>query len=293
MSGVTPDDGTVSAEEAGSRPRRRRRRRRVLLAISIVLLAGIGVFIGLWLNTGAHEVTLSNAERQFQREEKGHDPPAHHERGRPAEGVYDYTGSGSEALSLPPKTQHEGPTIPGTVTYGSKGCWALRFDYSVNHWESATYCPHGTELLETRRGGWYQWDFVATTVGDAASYTCTPPEVAIPGRYDRNRRYAFSCLGKNHPLKLAPVTLSGWVEYLGSSDVVVGGTKVAALQIREIGRFSGGQSGTDVEDTFYDASTGLPLRGTWSTHVTTPTPIGNSTLTASGRFRLHSLVPHT
>jgi hypothetical protein len=269
---------------------RRHQRRRWLLGTAAVVLVAIGVFAFFWFTTGAHEVSLSTADQRFRHDKgalAGFSKP-----GRPAEGVYEYKGSGSEALSLPPKTQHEGPLIPGTVTYGANGCWMLRMDYSDNHWQSTTYCPRGTQLLETARGGWYQWNFVATTVADTASYTCKPAEIAVPGVLARNRRYRFSCTGTNHPLKLPPVTLAGSVKYLGDGSVLVDGKKVLAVRILEVARFTGGQKGQDVENTWYDSADGLPLQGTWSTDVRTPTAIGNSTLTASGRFQLDSLVPH-
>ncbi len=281
---MAADDGTQSP-----RPKRRRLRRWLLGSAAVVLI-GIGVFVVLWVTTDAHEVSLSTADQRFLHDKgakAGFAKP-----GRPAEGVYEYTGSGSEALSLPPKTQHEGPIIPGTVTYGANGCWTLRLDYSDNHWQYTIYCPHGSELLETARGGWYQWNFVATTVADTASYTCEPAEIAVPGPLARNRPYRFSCSGTNHPLKLGPVTLAGTVKYLGDGSVLVDGEKVPAVHILEVASFTGGQKGQDVANTWYDSADGLPLQGTWSTDVRTPTAIGTSTLTASGRYQLDSLDPH-
>lgn len=266
------------------------RLRRVLVAAVVVLLAGTGVFLGLWFATGAHEVSLSTADKRF-RHDKG--AAAGYVRpGRPAEGVYRYTGTGTNALSLPPKTQHDGPLIPGTVTYGADGCWRLHMDFSSNHYEYSTFCLKGDELLETRRGGWYRWDFVATTVGDTAAYTCGRGEVVLPGDRVRGRRFHFSCTGSNHPLKLGKVTLSGSARFAGYGSVLVAGHSVPAVHIVEVGRFSGGQTGTDYESTWYDRGDGLPLSGSWTTDVNTPTAVGTSTLDASGRYVLDSLVPH-
>ena len=113
------------------------RRRRWLWAAGGVA-AGLVVIVGLtlWLTRGgAQPVTIEQAKRRLP-------PglPVAPGGGRPAPGVYAYRGSGSERLSLPPLSQAEGPTIPGTVQLLADGCWTFRIDYSTNHWQTWTYC---------------------------------------------------------------------------------------------------------------------------------------------------------
>jgi hypothetical protein len=81
------------------------------------------------------------------------------------------------------------------------------------------------------------------------------------------------------------------VQYERLGSVRVGGKDIESVRVLETAHFTGGQSGTDVEDTWYERADGLPLEGTWSTDVRTPTPLGDSTLTASGRFQLSSVLP--
>ncbi len=62
----------------------------------------------------------------------------------PTQGIYSYRGSGTEAISVPPKSQSEGPELPGTVIDRPRGCFEFRLDYSSDHWQSWTYCAwHG------------------------------------------------------------------------------------------------------------------------------------------------------
>lgn len=269
--------------------RRRHRRRWVLGTLVAVIVLGSGTFVGLWLNSGAHELPLSVAYQRFRPDEPG--AKYQHEPLRPPQGVYEYSGSGTEHVSLPPKTQYEGPIIPGTVTYEPQGCWKFRLDYSDNHWQSYTYCPRTGALLLTARAGWYRWDFVALVISDTSTYSCKPAEVAVPAVLKLGQLHRFSCRGTNNHLAIPPVTMSGWVEYLGSGTLVVQGRQLPALQLREVATFSGGQTGSNVADTWFELATGLPLEGTWSTKVRTNSPVGYSTLTASGRFRLSSLTP--
>ncbi len=265
-----------------------KRRRLVVGAVAAAVLVVGGVVLA-WVVSGAHEVALSTAGAQFL--SQSHGRVGIREQGRPPEGVYAYHGSGTDSLSLPPKTLHDGPLIPGTVTYGETDCWSWRLDFSDDHWQSATFCPHKGELLETARGGWYRWSLLALSVSDASSYRCAPAEIAVPGELAAGRRVRFSCTGTNAPLRIPPVTLAGWVQFERSGDVRVGGKEVAAVRILETARFSGGQSGTEGENTWYRRSDGLPLAGSWSTDVRTPSPLGESTLTASGTFELSNVVP--
>jgi hypothetical protein len=75
--------------------------------------------------------------------------------------------------------------------------------------------------------------------------------------------------------------------------VDVQGKPIAAIEMREQSRLTGGQTGDNSSVTWFDGANGLPLSGTWSTDVHTPTPVGTSTLTASGHFQLEGLEPQT
>jgi len=270
-------------------PPLRHRRRWIAAACALVLLAGGGTFAGLWIGNGAHQVPISVAQHRFHPGNtgtvKGPDPL------RPAQGVYAYTGSGTEHVSFPSKTQYEGPTIPGTVIYKAQDCWSFRLDFSSNHWQSYTYCPKPKGVNLTSRSGWYRWDFVVTVVADTSTYSCRPTEIAIPATLIVGQHHTFSCRGTNNHLAIPPVIMSGYGEYLGTSTVVVQGKGLQAVHIREVASFSGGQTGSNVADTWYETGTYLPLKGTWSTEVHTASPVGMSTMTASGRFGLSALTP--
>ncbi len=75
-------------------------------ALVVLVAVGMGV---IWLTSSqARPVTLRQAETQLGAGGTGA-PGAT----RPAPGVYQYTGSGTEKLSLPPLSQAEGPSMPG------------------------------------------------------------------------------------------------------------------------------------------------------------------------------------
>ena len=110
---------------------------------------------GVGPDAGHRESTATSRSSHARCRSSGHRPSTDPEPLRPAPGVYQYRGEGTEHLDKPPLTQSQGPDIPGTVTHLEGGCWRLRVDYSTNHWQSWDYCPAGTGLTE-RAGAFFQ-----------------------------------------------------------------------------------------------------------------------------------------
>lgn len=90
-----------------------------------VLVVGLGVAAWFWIQRDtSRPVTLDEA-RDRRNETNGGlapDPSGSDEPGsdgpvRPAAGVYEYEGTGTESLSLPPLSQSQGPTVPATVEH--------------------------------------------------------------------------------------------------------------------------------------------------------------------------------
>jgi hypothetical protein len=121
------------------------------LALLALIVAGYG-FIALhenWFPFHSElprEVSASEARHRFREQQASAQGGA--QAFTPAEGVYEYHGSGSESLSSPARSQPEGPSIPGTVTHHSNGCWRLRLDYSSNHYRRWDFCVRKGVLVE-------------------------------------------------------------------------------------------------------------------------------------------------
>ena len=256
-----------------------------LLAL-VVLVAGGGLLYQ-WRYAGPHQVSGDSALGRLRA--GGSVAPADPGALRPAQGVYRFTGTAQEKLSFPPLSHTEGPAFPGTVTYARDGCWTFRLDYSTLHWQSTTYCPRGGNLVESGRAGWYRWFVGALAVSDTATFTCA--EMILPTGLSVGASFTFACRGTNAPLDTGTVFMSGTNRYLGAETVRVAGTAVTTLHFREVATVSGGQSGTSTADTWVATADGLPVKGTWSTSVRSPSPLGTSTLSGTGSFALASLQP--
>jgi len=270
-------------------PRRHRTLLIVAGAVTVTLAAGVGTFAYLWNHTGPHELSPATAYQRFRAgvaDPIGADGPV-----PPPQGVYLYRGTGNEHISLPPKSQVEGPVIPGTVSYLRDGCWTWRLDYSDSHWQNSTFCPFGNNVVEVGRAGWYRWNMVALSIADTATFKCSP-EVVMPAELSAGQQFPFTCTGTNSPIHIAPVTMTGVNRYIGPQLLRIGGTQIVALHFRELSTFTGGQQGTNVSDLWVSTANGLPVKGSWETKVSSPTFIGTSTLTGHASFVLKSLKPH-
>ena len=281
----------ATRDPSGPAPAPRRRRhtlRWVLAGIALVVLAGAGTFAYLWSDSGARALPSSVAIQRFLREggAAGNDPGV-----GPAPGVYPYRGTGTETISVPPKSQTEGPGIPGTVVRSPGGCFEFRLDFSDDHWQSWDYCVRDGALVSPTRAGYYNWDFVAFHVDDTSTFVCRPSIVTVPGRLVPGSSHAVTCTGHNDHLAIAPVRMQGTSTLVRSADITIGTRRLASVLVHEKVTFSGGQKGSNVSDTWFSVADGLPLRGTWHTTVSTGSPVGTSTLDAHGDFTLDSVTP--
>ena len=254
----------------------------------MLLVAVVAVFASFWLSGGSHPLAPAVAIERFRH--AGGDRSQTVGSG-PAQGIYSYRGSGTEAISVPPKSQTEGPELPGTVLDRPGDCFEFRLDYSDAHWQSWTYCARNGNLVTSSKAGFYRWDFVVFKVEDTSTYTCRPGTWTVPADVVVGTRSSVDCTGSNDHLSTGPVHMIGTSTVLATSTLDVGAVRMPAVLIGENVRFSGGQQGSNRADTWFSVATGLPLRGTWSTVVSTPSPVGVSTLRAHGQFILNSAVP--
>ena len=125
------------------RPVRHHRVRTVVLVLLSLVILFVLVSVVLTLEGRARPVSISQAISRYHPDSSA-DPGNH-----PPPGVYSYQGTGTDSLSLPPLSQAEGPTLPGTVEVQANGCWSFRIDYSTNHGQTWTYCARPTGLVET------------------------------------------------------------------------------------------------------------------------------------------------
>lgn len=250
-----------------------------------LLLLAIAVLV-VWLTTGkATQVTMNQAESRLG--PTGGAPGAD----RPAPGVYRYAGSGTETLSLPPLSQSEGPTMPGSVTLQGANCWIFRLDYSTHHWQTWRYCRHDGNLWEAGGQTWQVWSVGPLDVTNLTSFTCVGGSMALPAAGSPGQQWHSRRYGSNSSIKGHTVT-SGPYRLLGYTTVPIGGVKVRAAHFLRRREDSGAQRGTEKAQVWVDARTGLPLRLRQDLTIRTSTPFGSSTYTQVGELSLVSLTAH-
>lgn len=257
-----------------------------MVAGVVVATAIAAVVVGLTADH-ARQVTLREAEAQSDGGDSGAAT-----NGRPTPGVYAYTGSGIERLSLPPLSQSEGPTIPGTVSLVGADCWVLRLDYSTHHWQTWRYCQHGADLWEAGCTTWQLWSVGPLDVTNLSTFTCDPGAQALPAHGTVGSTWYSRCTGTNSTIAGTTVT-TGPYRLVGTGILVIGGTRVPAVHFHRDRTDTGGQRGAAQADVWLDAQTGLPLRLDQHLRVVTSTTFGTSTYTQDGIFRLTSTTPVT
>ena len=275
---------------AARQPERgRHHRARIVAAIvGVALLAGGATFVVLWNRGSARPVSMEEARHRAG--PPGSDQSSAAEPFRPAAGVYRFRGEGTEHLDKPPVTQTQGPDIPGTVTQLQGRCWRLRVDYSTNHWQSWDYCPTASGLTENAGAFFQRLDLVVTKVDISSTYTCAPPVDAIRSTQRAGEHWMHECRGTSTGSE-DEVISSGPYTYVGPERLDIGGTNVAALHYHRLRNLTGGQTGTEDVNLWFDATTGLPVRNKRVITVHSSTLIGGVTYEESGSFELASMNP--
>jgi hypothetical protein len=257
----------------------------VVAGVVVLLLVGGGTWFAVrWSQRGADEASLSEAKARVKGTEVGEGLL------QPASGVYTYSSTGTESLSLLGTTQEWGATIPATVTAADEGCWVLRLDYSTHHWNAQTYCPEGQVLEETTSQGYQAFDFVATTIGEQTDWLCEPPGQAVRLDARPGQRWEQSCTGTS-ATRGTSVTSSGTDELVGEETLRIEGEQVPVLHYRTVRDLSGDQTGHEENELWYHARTGLMVKTIRDVRVASPSPIGDVIYEESGELVLTSLEP--
>lgn len=284
-------------------------RARWVVVVGVVLVAFVGIGLFLTLRDNARPVTLDEAKGRTTSSTSAEsstssasseapgdgsttsstpeDTPVIR---RPEPGVYRYEGSGTESLSVPPLSQDQGPTMPGTVEHGDNGCWTFRIDYSTNHWQTWVHCPEGPDFVEAGGQSWQRWMIGATAITNLSDFTCDAGAMLTPADPTPGQEWTARCVGTNEAVEGEAVS-EGTYRFVGTEDIAVGDTTVAAHHFVRDRTMSGSQVGTERSEVWYAVDTGLPIRNQRSVEARTDTPIGASTYTENGEFHLASVSP--
>ena len=265
----------------------RRRWITVAVAVAVALVAVVGVGVFLTARDNADPVGVDEAKGRTTSSAPQDDTPA---TPRPEPGVYRYEGSGTESLSVPPLSQDQGPTMPGTVELGDDGCWTFRIDFSTNHWQSWEHCPDGGDLVEVGGESWQRWMVGATAITNLSTFVCDEDAMLVPADPSKGEEWDTRCVGTNEAVEGESVS-AGTYRFVGEEDVEVGDATVTTHRFVRERTMSGAQVGTERSEVWYAVDTGLPIRNERTVEARTDTPIGESTYTESGEFHLVSVDP--
>jgi hypothetical protein len=269
--------------------RRRHHRARIVAAVvGVALIAGAATFVVLWNRGSSRPVSMEEARNRAGAPVT--DQSTASVPFQPAAGVYRYRGEGTEHLDTPPLTQTQGPDIPGTVTHLEGGCWRLRVDYSTNHWQSWDYCPADSGLTENAGAFFQRLDLVVAKVDTSSTYTCDPPVDAIRATQRAGDQWTQECRGTSTGSD-GEVISSGPYTYVGAEPLDIDGTIVATLHYHRLRNLTGGQTGTEDTNVWFDAATGLPVRNQRAITVHSSSLIGGVTYEENGSFQLESMNP--
>jgi hypothetical protein len=245
-----------------SAPRRSRRwRRRTVLGIGVVLvvlLAGGGAWY-VFGRERARSVSTEDALSSFRK----NGATAADAEGRELLGVYPATATGSESIGIPGFDESFGPKAPVTVTQGDGGCFAYRADLNSHHWRTWTFCPTDTATFAlTKFESWTARKAPGLNIDSLTTYTCrTPLEFVWRSATAGDTRDGV-CAGTTDS-DPAVTNDAGTFTVVGTSRMRVGDETIDVVHARTTDVFTGAQTGTERDEWWLDARTGLPVKITF------------------------------
>jgi hypothetical protein len=212
------------------------------------------------------------------------------EFGPPAAGVYLYRGDGTEKTSFPPLTEHQGPTMPATVTPDGAGCWRFRIDYNTHHWQDWRYCADASGIVSTGGRTFARRVYGSLNVDNTSTFTCADPEVLLSENMEVGSSVRGRCTGTGTATG-GTTTSAGPTTYIGDEVIAVGGETIRARHLRYERELTGAQEGTERSDWWVDPWTMLPIRNRHRISVDTEVGTLKITYTEVASFELTSLTP--
>jgi hypothetical protein len=250
------------------------------LAVVVLLAVAAAATWYFMLRSPGTSVDLAQALRQFRAQEAVDDPTS---GALPAPGVYRYTGSGGENVSLP----GVGRTFPSTsfIIVTDRGrCTTMDWRPFVEHMEGVQVClGRQGSLMLTSAPSYEQIAGVQTT----SVMRCGATAYFVPPRPSAGTRWRAICRAPGDR-----VVMRGQV--LGSGVVRVGGRAVPSWHIRLVFGLSGAQSGSNPTEYWIAATDGLILRQAETVKVSQGAgPLGSITYNEDMHIALASLAPTT
>lgn len=198
--------------------------------------------------------------------------------------------SGVDRHRTPTGGSGHGLVDSGRPAGAGGGCWRLRVDYNTNHWQSWDYCSTVTGLTETGGEFFQRLDLGPVTVDTSSASTCDPPVDAIRTTQSAGDRWRQTCRGTSTASD-GEVTSAGPYTFVGEELLDIDQRGVTTLHYHRVRTLGGGQSGTEDVNTWFDATTGLPVQNSRVITVHSDSALGTVTYTERGSFTLVSLTP--
>jgi hypothetical protein len=263
--------------EARRRSRKRRLIRRILVITAVVVGLGGGALF-VQLRSKATVITLDESVQRFR--DTAASAPA--VSGLPKPGVYAYTTSGEDSITVLGGSHHDYPAQT-SITVSPDACgMKLRWDALGERWEEWTLCLDGPRL-ELHSITTYHQFFGKS---DHREYFCGEDSLYRPVEQTKGATFTTTCAG-------ADATAVGHGELVGVEFLSVGGTRVRTLHLKITITFEGATIGTRTTELWTVAQTGLPIITVSHDDLDTESPLGRTRYAEQYRSELTALEPQT
>ncbi|MCC7078625.1 MAG: hypothetical protein IT198_16010 [Acidimicrobiia bacterium] len=208
---------------------------------------------------------------------------------RPPQGVYSFSGKGSESTKpggLPAETSAIGPTVAAVVRHAGADCWTLELKLHTKHSLVNTYCAGEGSL--TTPGS--ESEMVTFGKGFRNSVRCNPAVALITPGMAPGAAWKGACALATSGGTTGNSTLDETWTYVATETVL--GTPT--WHLRSITQSSGSATGSTEQNLWISQANGLPLKIRTQIRAVSSAPvIGSAVHTEEMELTVESLTPRT
>lgn len=277
--------GSRANLQKGPKGRKGRKGRQGRVAVGVVaglVVALVGAAAGVWyfvIRTPTTKINLAAALQIFKGDRAGGAGG-----GLPPPGVYRYSTSGDEHLSLA-GISRVFPSSSDMVVTDSGRCATMKWWPLVQHMEGIVLCrrANGSRTISSTPS----YEDIAG-ISSTSVIRCPPATYLVPPDPKIGEVWRDTCHSSASPPQ--PVVFTGRV--LGIAGVAVGGHEVPALHVGLTLSFSGSETGKNPNSYWISLDDGLILRQREMVAVSQSAgPLGSVLYSEKMRITLRSLVP--
>lgn len=206
---------------------------------------------------------------------------------RPPTGVYTYTTTGGDELSLFSfKTTYGNPPATVTIEYDGENCFKQTIKLRDKYTELMNECIVGQDTVHSSGVRAQEFPLVGTAT---TNQTCAPGDVYFSTNRRPNQTWDHTCVGTSSDSKSggSSFTTAGSFRFVSDEMLTVMDASIKVAHYRDERAVTGSQTGANTADWYFDTTTGVIVKLVRNIQIQYKSIVGTITYTEAVTMTLN------